>query len=156
MVSAPVWGTGGRRFESCLPDHYSGAARIGTALASPTLSLESRGKLPAAGQRCSATMPSWDGSSFVPPGEYRRQLPSQHQNCGSSHAPTMPAAAPAAVWGELEWLSPRCPESLAPSSRPRTARDGDARHEVLAAAICVPRLVRRRGGIRAAETVHSE
>jgi hypothetical protein len=22
MVSAPVWGTGGRRFESCLPDHF--------------------------------------------------------------------------------------------------------------------------------------
>jgi hypothetical protein len=21
VVSAPVWGTGGRRFESCLPDH---------------------------------------------------------------------------------------------------------------------------------------
>ena len=54
MVSAPVWGTGGRRFESCLPDHYSGAARIGTALASPTLSLESRGKLLGrdAPQRC--------------------------------------------------------------------------------------------------------
>jgi hypothetical protein len=23
VVSAPVWGTGGRRFESCLPDHKS-------------------------------------------------------------------------------------------------------------------------------------
>ncbi len=39
MVSAPVWGTGGRRFESCLPDHYSDTVPLGPALASLTVPL---------------------------------------------------------------------------------------------------------------------
>ncbi len=114
MVSAPVWGTGGRRFESCLPDHYSDTVPLGPALATLTVPLASRRKLPATGWRSYATMPAWDGSSAVPPGEYRRQLPPQHQNCGGRHALTMSAAAPAAVWRKLEWVLPRCRANLAP------------------------------------------
>lgn len=36
------------------------------------------------------------------------------QNCGGRHALTMSAAAPAAVWRKLEWVSAPLPGKLGP------------------------------------------
>jgi hypothetical protein len=51
MVSAPVWGTGGRRFESCLPDHTD---RVSSPAEVPPSRLERRpahmGQVPQAAQ----------------------------------------------------------------------------------------------------------